>query len=357
MAGALRPAVLLIFFASLLFLLDAVLDGVQPLGEHWSLEAYSNLGWTSYLFAVVNFLVGVLIARGSERSLALRIGLSGFFLVERPVSAFLIGQKPIESIGVHLVTAFIELVILVTTIRVWRLGHSVRGSDLNALFALEAEPMAASMAAPRSEPIEVADLELAANPEAAVAEPEPAAAEPPPAGVEPVPAGVEPEPAAAEPEPAAAEGASMAAAPLPVLEPGAAAADEGLAPPPTAWLLGILALLLAATLVADAIAAGLVPGSEIDLAAPGWLVYVFALVILTVAARAVHGRRVALRMLLVLSLIFFVERAFSPFALRLLDPIALGLHLVAAFVALALALATASAIRIRRARLPAAQTS
>lgn len=350
MAGALRPAVLLIFFASLLFLLDAVLDGVQPLGEHWSLEAYSNLGWTSYLFAVVNFLVGVLIARGSERSLALRIGLSGFFLVERPVSAFLIGQKPIESIGVHLVTAFIELVILVTTIRVWRLGHSVRGSDLHALFALEAEPMAASMAAPRSEPIEVADLELAANPEAAVAEPEPAAAEPPPAGVEP-------EPAAAEPEPAAAEGASMAAAPLPVLEPGAAAADEGLAPPPTAWLLGILALLLAATLVADAIAAGLVPGSEIDLAAPGWLVYVFALVILTVAARAVHGRRVALRMLLVLSLIFFVERAFSPFALRLLDPIALGLHLVAAFVALALALATASAIRIRRARLPAAQPS
>lgn len=350
MAGALRPAVLLIFFASLLFLLDAVLDGVQPLGEHWSLEAYSNLGWTSYLFAVVNLIVGVLIARGSERSLALRIGLSGFFLVERPVSAFLIGQKPIESIGVHLVTAFIELVILVTTIRVWRLGHSVRGSDLHALFALEAEPMAASMAAPRSEPIEVADLELAANPEAAVAEPEPAAAEPPPAGVEP-------EPAAAEPEPAAAEGASMAAAPLPVLEPGAAAADEGLAPPPPAWLLGILALLLAATLVADAIAAGLVPGSEIDLAAPGWLVYVFALVILTVAARAVHGRRVALRMLLVLSLIFFVERAFSPFALRLLDPIALGLHLVAAFVALALALATASAIRIRRARLPAAQTS
>lgn len=318
MAGALRPAVLLIFFASLLFVLDALLDGVHPLGEHWSLEAYSNLGWTSYLFAVVNLFVGVLIARGSERSLALRIGLSGFFLVERPVSAFLIGTKPIESIAVHLVTAFIEMVILVSTIRVWRLGHSVRGSDLDALFALKAEPVASSVGTSRSEPIAVADLE--------------------PAAAEPLPVAAEPEPPVAEPEPVA---------------PLARAALS----PKTAWLLGILALLLAATLVADAVAAGLVPGSEIDPAAPGWLVYVFALVILTVAARAVHGRRFALRMLLILSLIFFVERAFSPFALRLLDPVALGLHLVAAFVALSLALATASAIRIRRASLPAPQTS
>jgi hypothetical protein len=66
---------------------------------------------------------------------------------------------------------------------------------------------------------------------------------------------------------------------------------------------------------------------------------------LVVATRAVHGGRVALRMLLALALILFIERAFSPFALRVGDPIGLGLHALAAFIALALALATASTIR------------
>jgi len=74
-------------------------------------------------------------------------------------------------------------------------------------------------------------------------------------------------------------------------------------------------------------------------------VYLFALVILAVATRAVHGGTVALRLLFALALIFFVERAFSPFALKIADPVQLGLHGLAAFVALGLALATARAIR------------
>ena len=73
--------------------------------------------------------------------------------------------------------------------------------------------------------------------------------------------------------------------------------------------------------------------------------YLYAVVILTVATRAVHGGRIALRLLTVLALILFIERAFSPFALQITDPVQLGLHGLAAFLALALALATASAIR------------
>jgi hypothetical protein len=71
--------------------------------------------------------------------------------------------------------------------------------------------------------------------------------------------------------------------------------------------------------------------------------------------RAVHGGRVAQRLLLALALIFFVERAFSPFALRVIDPVQLGLHGLAAFVSLGLALATASAIRDGNGRRPVTQ--
>jgi hypothetical protein len=68
-------------------------------------------------------------------------------------------------------------------------------------------------------------------------------------------------------------------------------------------------------------------------------------VLLTVATRAVKGGRLALRLLGLTALIFFIERAFSPFALRIVDPLALALHGAAAFVALAVALSAASAIR------------
>ncbi len=101
-------------------------------------------------------------------------------------------------------------------------------------------------------------------------------------------------------------------------------------------------------LVADGLVSGFVPGGRewgLSGESSGWLVYLFAVVALTVATRAVHGGRVALRLLTATALIFFVERAFSPFALKVLDPVVLGLHGLAAFVALAVALASASAIR------------
>ena len=101
-------------------------------------------------------------------------------------------------------------------------------------------------------------------------------------------------------------------------------------------------------LVADGVVAGFVPGGRdwgTTGESSGWLVYLFAVVVLTVAARAVHGGSFAQRMLFALALIFFVERAFSPFALRVIDPIALGLHGLAALISLALAIATAAAIR------------
>jgi hypothetical protein len=134
-------------------------------------------------------------------------------------------------------------------------------------------------------------------------------------------------------------------------EPSPRQGSPGL-PRKTAWLLGIITIALAAVLVADGLVSGFVPGGRewgLSGDASGWLVYLFAVVVLTVAARAVHGGMLALRLLLATALLFVVERAFSPFALRVVDPIALVLHELAAFVALALALACASAIRGRRA--------
>jgi hypothetical protein len=278
-AGALRPVVLLMLLASVLFVTAGILDGVYPGGAGWDI---GDIASASYIFAIINTIVAILVARGSERSLALRMGLSLFFVFERPASAFLFGAKTAPSIGVHLVTALVELVILVSAVRVWRLGHSMEGSDVDQLFAL---------------------------------------------------------------------GGSAGEAQTQSQEPPASAA--GGLPARSAWLIAVTTLLLAAALVADGLASGFVPGGRewgLSGDSSGWLVYLFAVVALTVATRAVHGGRIALRLLTALGLIFFIERAFSPFALKVIDPIVLALHVLAAFVALAVALASASAIRNSRGR-------
>lgn len=275
MAGALRPVVLLMMLASVLFLAAGVLDGVYPGGP----TPFSDLAAISYIFAVINTLVAVLVARGSERSLALRMGLSLFFVLERPVSAFLVGSKSVPSIGVHLVTALVELVILVSAIRVWRLGHSLAPENMEQLFALQGASPGPSTPLDHEEPARPATQMLPAR---------------------------------------------------------------------ASWLIGVTTLLLAAVLVADGVISGFMPGGRewgVAGESSGWLVYLFAVVILTVATRAVKGGRLALRLLAVTALIFFLERAFSPFALRVVDPVMLGLHGLAAFIALAVALSAASAIR------------
>lgn len=276
MAGALRPVVVLMVLASVLFVVDGWLDGAYPGGDGWiGGSAFHGLGVLAYLFAIINAAIALVIARGSERTLLGRIGLSAFFLAERPLTAYLLGDKPPISVAVHLATALVELVILLGALRVWRLGRSLEEPDMDAAFALDA-------------------------------------------------------PSAGAPE-----------------------ADDAVAPglpQGTSWMIGVLTILLAAALVADGIFAGFVPGGKQWGTAgdsSGWVVYLFAVVALTVALPAVHGRTLALRVLLVLALIFFIERAFSPFALRMFEPVSLALHVLAAFTALALALLTVSAIRAR----------
>jgi hypothetical protein len=276
-AGAVRPVVLLMLFASLLFVVDGFFDGVYPGGPAWFTGRYENLAEISYIFAIVNTVVAVMVARGSERSLQSRIGLSVFFLVERPVTAFALGPKPIESIVTHFATAAVELLILVTALRVWRLGNTP--TDVDSLFALEG-----------SSP--------------AVARPEPTA----------------------EDERRGTTDMSMR----------------------NAWLIGGVALALALGLVADGIYEGYVPsGTSWTTSADGsgWIVYVFAAVVLSGAARAVHGAKLAVRALIGIALILFIERSFTPFSMRDPDPIVLALHALGAFASLALALVTAGGIR------------
>lgn len=328
MAVALRPAVVLILLASVLFVVDGYLDGVYPGGPHGSLDAYSGLGWTSYLFAVANAIVAIAIARGSERMLALRIGLAAFFIFERPVSAIALGVKPIESIAVHALTALVEAIILASTMRVWRLGHSFSDTDMS-LLALPATAPAMAGASAGGAYVE---------------------------SVEAIPAARRRGPSFKLPRfgrgrPAAAVDAGSTAT---VEQPAVEAAPKVREPMATrvrtisrqmAWTLGLLSLVLAGALVADGAAAGIIPGVSVDLSSPEWLVYVFALVLLVVASRAVRGGRFAIRLLMVVALIYFLERAFTPFALGIADPISLALHLAGALVALALALASAAALR------------
>ncbi|MEK6206221.1 MAG: hypothetical protein AABM32_01120 [Chloroflexota bacterium] len=277
MAGALRPVVLLMLFASLLFVVDGLLDGVYPGGPSWFTGRYGNLAEISYIFAIVNTAVAVMVARGSERSLQSRIGLSVFFLIERPITAFALGPKPIESVITHFATAAVELLILITALRVWRLGNAA--PDVDTLFALEGST-----------------------------------------------------PAAVKPEPSADA----------VARRSVAIATRN------AWLIGGVTSALAIALVADGIYEGYVPGGKswtITSEGTGWFVYLFAVVALSVAARAAHGVRLALRALIAIALILFIERSFTPFSMREQDPVVLALHAVGAFVSLALALVTANVIR------------
>lgn len=274
MAGALRPVVILMLLASVLFVLAGIFDGMYPGGP----VSFTDPAVVSYVFAIVNTVVAFLVARGSERSLALRMGLSLFFVVERPASAFLFGPRSTPSIAVHLATAAVELVILISALGVWRLGHSVASSDMDQLYSLDTST--------------------------------------PPA------------PAIERDDPGASRSSTL--------------------PARAAWLIGSTTLLLAAIFVADGLISGFVPGGRewgVSGESSGWLVYLFAVVILAVATRAVKGGRLALRLLAITALIFFIERAFSPFALRVVDPVILGLHGLAVFAAIAVALSAASAIR------------
>jgi hypothetical protein len=262
--------------ASFLFVVDGFFDGAYPGGPAWFTGKYDNLAEISYLFALVNTFVAVMVARGSERSLQSRIGLSVFFLIERPITAFALGLKPIESIVTHFATAGVELLILITALRVWRLGNAA--TDADSLFALEG-----------STPTVRADSGPQARPRGVIA-----------------------------------------------------------IAPRTAWLIGGVALALAVALVAEAVYQGYLPGgrSWTTLAdGSGWIVYVFAAVALSVTARAVHGAKLALRALIGIALILFLERSFTPFFMRQPDPIVLALHALGAFASLALALVTAGAIR------------
>jgi hypothetical protein len=276
-AGALRPVVLLMLFASVLFVVDGVLDGVYPGGPAWFTGRYNNLAEISYLFAIVNTVVAIMVARGSERSLQSRIGLSVFFLIERPITAFALGPKPVESIVTHFATAAVELLILVTALRVWRLGNTA--PDVDTLFALEGSA----------------------------------------------------------PAPTRAESGSET-------PPRRAAAITTR----NSWLIGGAAVVLALAFIADGIYEGYVPGGKswtTSLDGSGWIVYLFAAVVLSVAARAIHGPKLALRALIGIALILFLERSFTPFSMREQDPVVLALHALGAFASLALALVTAAAIR------------
>jgi hypothetical protein len=262
-------------FASVLFVVDGIFDGVYPGGRAWFTGRYENLAELSYVFAIVNTAVAIMVARGSERSLQSRIGLSVFFLIERPVTAFALGLKPTESVVTHFATAGVELLILVTALRVWRLGNAA--PDVDRLLALEGSSPATQMEARADAPRRL----------------------------------------------------------------GAVATRN-------AWLIGGVTMALAIALVADGLYEGYVPGGKSWTASgdgSGWFVYLFAAVVLSVAARAVHGARLALRALIAIALILFIERSFTPFSMREQDPIVLALHAVGAFVSLALALVTAGVIR------------
>jgi hypothetical protein len=296
MAGAIAPVVWLMVLASVLFGAAGFIDGIYLGGPQWSLEAYGGLGWTSYAFGLVNLLVALFIARGSERSLTLRIGLAAVFVVERITTAFFPVPKSLPSVGVHLSTALIEAVILTATWRVWRLGQA-GAADLSLLTIPQAG--GAAVAAPPRSMVgaPAAPVERAASPRRA--------------------------------------------------GPASALVARRIAPG-TSRVIAVLAFLLAGSFVVQALAAGVVPGVTVSIDSPAWLVYLYALAVLIISAFAMGGRLLSLRLLLLVSLVLSLERVLTPLIAGIGDVTSLGLHAIGALLALALAVVSASALRSGR---------
>jgi len=295
MAGAIAPVVWLMVLASVLFGAAGFVDGIYPGGPQWSIEAYGGLGWTSYAFGLINLLVALFIARGSERSLTLRIGLAAVFVVERITTAFFPVPKSLPSVGIHLSTALIEAVILTATWRVWRLGQA-SAADLSLLTLPQASG-AAVAAVPPSMVGASAPVERAASPRRA--------------------------------------------------GPASALVTRRIAPG-TSRAIAVLAFLLAGSFVVQALAAGVVPGVTVSFASAAWLVYVYALAVLVISAFAMSGRLLSLRLLLLVSLVLSLERVLTPLIAGIGDVTSLGLHAIGALLALALAVVSASALRSGR---------
>ncbi len=261
--------------AAALFIAAGVLDGVYPGGGRWE----PALAYV-YVLGVLNLAVALWIARGSERGLVLRIVLAAAFFFERFVSAFALGRKSDVSIGVHVVTAVIELVILLMALRVLRLGHSLDAAELDAIFAIDTGTA-----------------------------------------------------------PQRADARSRA--------PEVARAIESF-PRRLAVLIAVFGLGLAASLVLDGVLAGFVPEGRpwgFDPYSIGWSVYLFAAVVLAVSARAVHGIRVFLGLLLAVAVLLLVESALSPLLFNRLDVVTWGVHAAEAFFSLGLAVGAIAGLR------------
>lgn len=262
---------------SILFFVAGLLDGGYPGGSGWIDQG--RFSYLSHGFGLVSLIFAVVIARGSERGLLARIILAAIFFGGAVGLSYAHGPAPDAATAAYLVTAFVELIILVNAIRVWRIGQFAETRDLDAIFALDA-------------PLPVAEPRTAL------------------------------------------------ARPIPV-------APSGL-PRRTARVIGVLAILLVIALLADGVAAGFVPGGvEWQLYGPasGWLTYVFAVVVAAIAVQALAGSRMSLRLLLVVSLLLFVERPFSPFVVGQFALTSIALHVIAAFLALGVALAAVAGLR------------
>ena len=267
--------------AAVLFFLAGVLNDVYPGGAGW--EAHGGYGWLTYLFGLLNLGVAIWIWRGSERGLVTRIVLGAVFLAI--VAALALAQPTTPSLVLYVVTGVIELVILLNAIRVWQAAREAESDEVDRLLSLDA-PLAIAQ---RPHP------SLLAEPEAAPARPH----------------------------------------------------DEPLSAVLT-WIVGVLPLALAIVLVGTAALAGYVPGGLDWSFSPrhaGWLAYLLALVELVVAVRAVHGSRLAIRLLFAMSLVIAFERAYAPLTFGGSDGVDVALHAAAAALAFLTALAAVAALR------------
>jgi len=115
-----------------LFFVGGLLDGVYPGGRAWPPEAGNGAPWIAYAFGVMELLLAALIARGRDWAFFIAIGISAFFILERPLAPLMVNYTTLPGYLVHFLTAVAQVLTMFSALRVFRLLRSYLESPSSA---------------------------------------------------------------------------------------------------------------------------------------------------------------------------------------------------------------------------------
>lgn len=121
MAPTIRPVAFWMILSALLFFAGGVADEVFPGGRNWPPSPGSGAPWIAYAFGWMELALAGLIIRGRDWAFFAAIGVSAFFILERPLGPLMVTYTSVEGYLVHFLTAVAQVFTMFALLRVFRL--------------------------------------------------------------------------------------------------------------------------------------------------------------------------------------------------------------------------------------------